>query len=103
MRRASRSSLRRRPQAAPCPCFPALSAITRRRACLIRLGACFKGEGEPDCRVDVGNKADMLESDKEASVKPEFDNFEHGFPEGFGPSGWGYLGYAIAIAFAVFQ
>jgi len=35
--------------------------------------------------------------------KVEFDNFEHGFPEGFGPGGWGYLAYAIGIAFAVFQ
>jgi TRAP-type uncharacterized transport system fused permease subunit len=39
----------------------------------------------------------------EAPVKVEFDNFEHGFPEGFGPGGWGYLAYAIALAFAVFQ
>src|SRR6266480_3551183 len=36
-------------------------------------------------------------------VKVEFDNFEHGFPPGFGPGGWGYLAYAIGIAFAVFQ
>ncbi|WGS20041.1 MULTISPECIES: TRAP transporter permease [unclassified Bradyrhizobium] len=36
-------------------------------------------------------------------VKVEFDNFEHGFPEGFGSGGWGYLAYAIALAFAVFQ
>src|SRR6266581_9787480 len=36
-------------------------------------------------------------------VKVEFDNFEHGFPEGFGPGGWGYLAYTIGIAFAVFQ
>ena len=36
-------------------------------------------------------------------VKVEFDNFEHGFPAGFGPGGWGYLAYAIGIAFAVFQ
>ena len=26
-----------------------------------------------------------------------------GFPAGFGPGGWGYLAYAIGIAFAVFQ
>jgi TRAP transporter 4TM/12TM fusion protein len=46
----------------------------------------------------------MLQGEvKEASVKPEFDNFEHGFPEGFGPGAWGYLGYAIGIAFAAFQ
>ena len=39
----------------------------------------------------------------EAPVKVELDNFEHGFPEGFGPGGWGHLAYAIGIAFAVFQ
>ena len=39
----------------------------------------------------------------EAPVKVEFDNFEHGFPEGFGPGAWGHLAYAIGIAFAVFQ
>src|SRR5665647_748149 len=39
----------------------------------------------------------------EAPVKVEFDNFEHGFPEGFGPGGWGHLAYAIGILFAVFQ
>jgi TRAP transporter 4TM/12TM fusion protein len=36
-------------------------------------------------------------------VKVEFDNFEHGFPEGFGPGGWGHLAYAVGIAFAAFQ
>src|SRR5947208_8338696 len=46
----------------------------------------------------------MLQAEgAEAPVKVEFDNFEHGFPPGFGPGGWGYLAYAIAIAFAVFQ
>src|SRR3984957_11086200 len=39
----------------------------------------------------------------EVPVKVEFDNFEHGFPEGFGPGGWGHLAYAIGIAFAAFQ
>ncbi|KJC33716.1 C4-dicarboxylate ABC transporter [Bradyrhizobium sp. LTSP885] len=39
----------------------------------------------------------------EGPIKVEFDNFEHGFPEGFGPGGWGYLAYAIGLAFAVFQ
>jgi TRAP transporter 4TM/12TM fusion protein len=39
----------------------------------------------------------------EQPIKVEFDNFEHGFPEGFGPGGWGYLAYAVGIAFAVFQ
>ncbi len=38
-----------------------------------------------------------------APVKVEFDNFEHGFPDGFGPRGWDHLAYAVAIAFAVFQ
>ena len=36
-------------------------------------------------------------------VKVEFDNFEHGFPEGFGPGWWGHLAYWIGIAFATFQ
>ena len=37
------------------------------------------------------------------SVKARFDNFEHGFPEGFGPRGWGQLAYVVAIVFAAFQ
>jgi TRAP transporter 4TM/12TM fusion protein len=37
------------------------------------------------------------------TVKVEFDNFEHGFPEGFGPGWWGHLAYAVGIAFATFQ
>src|SRR5260370_18029682 len=41
--------------------------------------------------------------DAEAPAKIEFDNFEHGLPKGFGPGGWGHLGYAIGIAFAAFQ
>jgi TRAP transporter 4TM/12TM fusion protein len=40
---------------------------------------------------------------REAAVKVEFDNFEHGFPEGFGPGRWGHLAYAVGIAFAAFQ
>ena len=39
----------------------------------------------------------------EAHIKVEFDNFEHGFPEGFGPGWWGTLAYWIGIAFASFQ
>src|SRR5690242_12202153 len=39
----------------------------------------------------------------EAPIKVEFDNFEHGFPAGFGPGAWGHLAYVIGIAFAVFQ
>lgn len=47
----------------------------------------------------------MLEKPEgtEAPVKVEFDNFEHGFPEGFGPGGWGRLAYWIGIVFAIFQ
>src|SRR6266853_1538197 len=46
----------------------------------------------------------MLQAEgTEVPVKIEFDNFEHGFPEGFGPGGWGHLAYAIGIAFAAFQ
>lgn len=36
-------------------------------------------------------------------VKHEFDNFEHGFPDGFGPRGWDHLAYAVGLAFATFQ
>ena len=36
-------------------------------------------------------------------VKVELDNFEHGFPDGFGPGRWGHLAYLIGIAFATFQ
>src|SRR5438270_10062543 len=36
-------------------------------------------------------------------VKIEFENFEHGFPAGFGPGGWGNLAYGIGIVFAAFQ
>ncbi|MDA9501923.1 TRAP transporter permease [Bradyrhizobium sp. CCBAU 11357] len=36
-------------------------------------------------------------------IKVEFDNFEHGFPEGFGPGWWGQLAYWIGIGFATFQ
>lgn len=39
----------------------------------------------------------------ETPIKVEFDNFEHGFPEGFGPGRWGYLAYGIGICFAAFQ
>src|ERR1700750_2895309 len=46
----------------------------------------------------------MVEAEGAAApVKVEFDNFEHGFPEGFGPGRWGHLAYAIGIAFAAFQ
>src|ERR1700687_4161983 len=46
----------------------------------------------------------MLQAEgTEVPVKVEFDNFEHGFPEGFGPGGWGHLAYAVGIAFAAFQ
>lgn len=39
----------------------------------------------------------------EEKIKVELDNFEHGFPEGFGPGRWGDFAYAVGIAFAVFQ
>lgn len=46
----------------------------------------------------------MLQAEgRDEPVKVEFDHFEHGFPAGFGPGGWGYLAYAVGIAFAVFQ
>jgi TRAP transporter 4TM/12TM fusion protein len=45
----------------------------------------------------------MLQAEGAEPIKVEFDNFEHGFPSGFGPGGWGSLAYVIGIAFAVFQ
>ena len=46
----------------------------------------------------------MLQAEGSAGpIKVEFDNFEHGFPEGFGPGWWGTLAYWIGIAFATFQ
>ncbi|SFJ45746.1 TRAP transporter, 4TM/12TM fusion protein [Bosea sp. OK403] len=34
---------------------------------------------------------------------PALDNFEHGFPPGFGPGRWGLFAYAVALIFACFQ
>ncbi|MFZ5735338.1 MAG: TRAP transporter permease [Pseudomonadota bacterium] len=48
-------------------------------------------------------KAEVAVEQAPGAVKVEFDNFEHGFPAGFGPHGWRYLAYAVAIAFASFQ
>jgi len=45
----------------------------------------------------------MLQVEGAEAIKVEFDNFEHGFPAGFGPGGWGHLAYVIGIAFAAFQ
>jgi TRAP transporter 4TM/12TM fusion protein len=51
-----------------------------------------------------GGGLEMLQTQAAAApVKVEFDNFEHGFPAGFGPGGWGRLAYAVGIAFTVFQ
>ncbi|UPK35086.1 TRAP transporter permease [Bradyrhizobium sp. 186] len=46
---------------------------------------------------------EKAEGTAEAPIKVEFDNFEHGFREGFGPGWWGSLAYWIGIAFATFQ
>ncbi|MBB4396076.1 TRAP transporter permease [Bradyrhizobium sp. ERR14] len=46
---------------------------------------------------------EKAEGTEAAPIKVEFDNFEHGFPEGFGPRWWGQLAYWIGIAFATFQ
>lgn len=46
---------------------------------------------------------EQAEGTDAAPIKVEFDNFEHGFPEGFGPGWWGTLAYWIGIAFATFQ
>ena len=45
----------------------------------------------------------IYEHGTEEKIKVELDNFEHGFPEGFGPGMWGHLAYVIGIVFAVFQ
>src|SRR5258708_28926237 len=50
-----------------------------------------------------GTNTMLQTADLQASVKVECDNFEHGFPEGFGRGKWGLLGYAVGIAFAAFQ
>lgn len=39
----------------------------------------------------------------DAVENPALDNFEHGFPPGFGLGGWGLLAYGVALAFACFQ
>ncbi len=46
---------------------------------------------------------DAIQDTIQDPIKVEFDNFEHGFPAGFGPRGWSVLAYGVAIAFAVFQ
>jgi TRAP transporter 4TM/12TM fusion protein len=51
----------------------------------------------------LGNDRMLQAVHAEPPVKVEFDNFEHGFPQGFGPGGWGHLGYAVGILFAAFQ
>src|SRR5437763_9869517 len=54
--------------------------------------------------IGRGGTTKMLQTrGSEGPVKVESHNFEHGFPEGFGPGGWGHLAYAVGIAFAAFQ
>jgi TRAP-type uncharacterized transport system fused permease subunit len=50
-----------------------------------------------------GERFEMSQTHAAVAPVKEFDNFEHGFPAGFGPGGWGHLAYAIGIAFAGFQ
>ncbi|MBN9602189.1 MAG: TRAP transporter permease [Afipia felis] len=45
----------------------------------------------------------LQDSGKQEHVNVELDNFEHGFPPGFGPGWWGHMAYVIGIAFAAFQ
>ena len=45
----------------------------------------------------------LQEPSTEEKIKVDLDNFEHGFPDGFGPGNWGHLAYVIGIAFATFQ
>ena len=53
------------------------------------------------------SQTDQLHALSGASETPvenaALDNFEHGFPPGFGPGRWGLLAYAVALAFACFQ
>jgi TRAP transporter 4TM/12TM fusion protein len=57
-----------------------------------------------DISIARGRNDSMLQADGAAAPdKVEFDNFEHGFPEGFGPGWWAHLAYAVGIAFAAFQ
>jgi len=46
----------------------------------------------PSLRV-LGNDKMLQAEGAKAPVKVEFDNFEHGFPEGFGRGAWGHLAY----------
>ena len=45
----------------------------------------------------------LPKAETESVPAPALDNFEHGFPPGFGPGWWGHLAYAVGILFAVFQ
>ena len=45
----------------------------------------------------------LQEQGTQEHVSVELDNFEHGFPPGFGPGWWGHLAYVIGIAFSAFQ
>jgi TRAP transporter 4TM/12TM fusion protein len=57
-----------------------------------------------DAPFDVGQGTKMSQAEcSGAPAEVELKNFEHGFPKGFGPGGWGHVGYAVGIAFAVFQ
>jgi hypothetical protein len=90
--------------AARCRCIPARSAITRKRAdevgasTALAMTAAFRSPGTAGISVHGQGTTDMLQAEGgKEPVKVEFDNFEHGFPAGFGPGGWGYLAYAIGI------
>src|SRR3569623_1774496 len=45
----------------------------------------------------------LQEQAQQEHVKVDLDNFEHGFPEGFGPGWWGSVAYIIGITFSAFQ
>ena len=45
----------------------------------------------------------LQEQAQQEHVKVDLDNFEHGFPEGFGPGWWGIVAYIIGITFSAFQ
>jgi len=66
----------------------------------VKQGAETVGEG----MVAQQNVRDALRHPEPGeTVDVELDSFEHGFPAGFGPGGWGVLAFGLGIVFALFQ
>src|SRR5258708_9374440 len=81
-------------------CFASLAMTVGSR---FSPGRGFPERGLVGISVAGRGTTDMLQAEGAEPIKVEFDNFEHGFPAGFGPGGWDGLAYVIGIAFAVFQ